>query len=395
MTDRIATVEHIITVEDHPDADRLELVNVLGYQCVARKGEFSAYQPVVYIPEQTIVPEYLLRRIGLWDDEKGKGKLAGSNGDRVKAVKLRGKTSLGLLVPFDKYDLLENGNSSIHIKDTYEGMDVSDFLGITKWEPPIPISMSGQVFNASGKTPSFDVDNIRNFPQVLYSKEFLNTDHIVTEKLHGTWACFGFSRDHISDEAPYGFGIVSSKGLSAKGLAFKDVPENENNVYLKEFKTLFPDTLAFDVAFQRMSLILPQAKRIYLLGEIFGKGIQDLTYGNSKPSFRLFDVLYVTDENAGEYHHVSLHDLIMILGSMTGRPEDACSNIRMVPILHHGILTPEKIFELTDGKSVLDDGTIREGIVIRPAKSFMGWRGNIYKSISDDYLNRKNATEFN
>ena len=212
--------------------------------------------------------------------------------------------------------------------------------------------------------------------------------------VHNTWCAYGFSKDHISDEAPYGYGIVASKGLSSKGLAFKDVPENENNVYLKEFKTLFPDSVSFDIAFQRMRNILSDAKRIYLLGEIFGKGIQDLTYGNRKPSFRLFDVLYVTDENAGEYHHVSFNEMVLITEALNTIRDDA-PKIKVVPILHHGILTVEKIFELTDGKSVLDDGTIREGIVIRPTHSFMGWRGNIYKSISDDYLNRKNPTEHN
>jgi len=393
MSDRRATVEQIIAVDEHPDADRLELVNVLGYQCVARKVQFTAGEPVVYIPEQTLVPEYLLRYIGLWDDEKGKGKLAGSEGNRVKAVKLRGKTSLGLLVPFGIHGTIMNHDGlPLRVEDTYVGEDVSDFLGVTKWEPPIPVNMAGEVFNALGNTVPFDVDNIKNFPEVLESKEFLETEYVVTEKLHGTWTCFGFCRDFISPEAPYGKAIVTSKGLSSKGLAFKDNDANANNLYLKRFKSLFPDDAnnTYNNAWRMMNRIIPHAKNIYLLGEIYGKGIQDLTY-DSAPQFGLFDVIYTTDENTRDFHHASFHEITLILGATQTLNE----NIKQVPILHIGTLTKQKILELTNGTSTLDDNTIREGVVLRPVSGFVGWRGNLYKSISDDYLNRKNATEYN
>ena len=98
MASLIAEVVQIKILE-HPDADALEIAKVKGYQSIVRKGQFETGDLAVYIPEQSIVPEWLLRRLNLWDDAKGKGKLAGSNGDRVKAQKIRGVLSQGILLP--------------------------------------------------------------------------------------------------------------------------------------------------------------------------------------------------------------------------------------------------------------------------------------------------------
>ena len=64
-------------IEPHPNADRLELATVLGYTCVIRKDAFHIGQQVVYLPEGGVVPEWLCRALNLWDEEKGKGRLAG------------------------------------------------------------------------------------------------------------------------------------------------------------------------------------------------------------------------------------------------------------------------------------------------------------------------------
>lgn len=44
----------------------------------------------------------MLKRLGFWDSEKSKGKLLGSEGNRVKAMKLRGIVSQGILFPVEK-----------------------------------------------------------------------------------------------------------------------------------------------------------------------------------------------------------------------------------------------------------------------------------------------------
>ncbi len=60
-------VVRIDAIEAHPNADAIEIAVVGGYRCIVRKGQFLAQTPAVYISEQSVVPEGILRRIGLWD----------------------------------------------------------------------------------------------------------------------------------------------------------------------------------------------------------------------------------------------------------------------------------------------------------------------------------------
>lgn len=177
-------VEKVVNVEDHPNADRLSIVTVRGYKCISSKvpdgaggikPRYNIGDLVVYIPEGAIVPEMLLKA-GFWDTEKNKGILAGKNGDRVKAIKLRGVLSQGILFSVNMYDgydadehfcLMEYVQDILAIKahnshngegndffegidipypsEIVEGLDVTKLLEIKKWEPEIPASMAGDV----------------------------------------------------------------------------------------------------------------------------------------------------------------------------------------------------------------------------------------------------------
>jgi RNA ligase (TIGR02306 family) len=91
-------------VSEHPNADRLTLVKIGGYTCIANKKEDGSwrYQKgdlVAYIPENSVLPEWLLKRLDMWNEEKDIGYLSGSKGNRVKAIKLRGTFSEGILFP--------------------------------------------------------------------------------------------------------------------------------------------------------------------------------------------------------------------------------------------------------------------------------------------------------
>ena len=98
----------------HPNADRLTIYNVGGYNCISNKlptGEdrYEVGDLVVYIPEQSVLPEWLLKKMELWNDEKSCGVLGGSKGNRVVTIKLRGIPSTGLLYPVinGKIDYIE------------------------------------------------------------------------------------------------------------------------------------------------------------------------------------------------------------------------------------------------------------------------------------------------
>lgn len=94
-----------IFIKPHPNADKLELANIgspEGWQVVVAKGRFKSGDLCVYIGENAVVPEWVLKHYGYWNDEKNIGLLAGSRGDRVKAVRLRNEFSLGIVLSLSK-----------------------------------------------------------------------------------------------------------------------------------------------------------------------------------------------------------------------------------------------------------------------------------------------------
>lgn len=81
----------VLTVHPHPNADALELAQVGLYRAVVAKGVYRTGDVAVYIPEQAVLPLALVEELGLT------GRLAGGNSDRVKAVRLRGELSQGIV----------------------------------------------------------------------------------------------------------------------------------------------------------------------------------------------------------------------------------------------------------------------------------------------------------
>lgn len=402
-----------LIIEPHPNADTLELARIGDYVSAVRKGEFITGDLGVYLCENSIIPDWLLKRIGLWDDAKNKGKLAGIAGNRVKPVKLRGVISEGLIYKVEAhnyekcvknavefYGPYEDGtHEGFHHYSTHEGEDVSQLLGITKYAPTIPIHMSGELWNAYGLTLNFDIENLKKYRYLLRDGE----DVAMLEKAHGTFVTFGYS------DGKY---IIHSKGLGSQGLAFRlnkhhktifqktkhkvlsyinsiiDIKYsdeiNQNNLYVKIFREhILPIFTKHEFTKNGET---PQS--VYLLGEIFGP-VQDLTYGQKAPAFRLFDV-YIGLPNKGRY--LNFDEKLEFARQL---------RIPMVPILYRGSYSKEKVLEFTSGKETISGKELhmREGIVITPTvERRCDEIGRvILKSVSDEYLdsrNKKHATEY-
>lgn len=399
---RNATVERIYVIDEHPNADALEIAHILGYQCIVRKGQFKEREYVVFVPEQMLVPDYILKNLGLWDEKKQLGKLAGPEGNRVKVTKLRGVQSYGLVIPFENGVIENHEGLPLALEDTYEGEPVSEFFGFVKWEPTIPTSMSGEVCHVGGKTIKYDIENVRNHPDILDGLTKLGIPCVLTEKLHGTWCCIAiYPEQVIHPEIPEGNVIVTSKGLSAKNLAFKDNKENERNIYLKIYRELersgvnlndFAKNLSTDDA----GNLLHDTIGVFFLGEVFGRGIQDLTYGLSDAQFRLFDIFVGSPDNGSFLPYSELREKVNVHNKLYTSDN---AKLECVPELYRGPLNLDIVHNFTNGKDNITGKHMREGVVIRPldyeiTDSKMGSR-MILKSVSDDYLNRKGGTEYN
>jgi RNA ligase (TIGR02306 family) len=374
-----------VRIEPHPNADAIEIARVGDYQSIVKKGQFQDGSLAVYIPEQSVLPEWLLKHMGFWDAMKGKGGLSGSLGNRVRAIKLRGVLSQGLVLD------METAETSVGnpLRSLQEGEDIASYLEITKYEPPIPSHMAGKIAGVDlAATLNYDFENIKKHPDLFDPDEPV----MITEKIHGTFMQVGVVPSNMANDRFYkGRVIVTSKGLGAKGFILDHT--DETNLYIQCAKKhgLLDAALSYfgDAA---NDCDVPY----FVCGEVFGKtnsgaGVQDLTYNGEKLAFRAFDVCAGTRGKEEFFDMGEFLEAVRQLG------------IEHVPILYVGPYSKERVLEYTDGSTFLFDvqnshaAHIREGVVIKCVRESRHPRlgRKIAKSVSEAYLLRKNATEFN
>jgi len=171
----LASVQTVNTVEAIPNADAIEKIRVLGWWVVAKKGEFAPGNKIVYCEIDSLLPERaefeFLRASSF---KPASGELPA--GFRIKTVKLRGQVSQGICFPLG---VLPEG------APTDEGADVTDLLGVRKWEAPVPASLAGRVKGGfPGFLPKTDETRVQVLEPVLARHR--GREFFVTEKLDGT-----------------------------------------------------------------------------------------------------------------------------------------------------------------------------------------------------------------
>ena len=388
----VKVVEIERPLEDHPNADRLSLVKIAGYTCISMKNEDGShvYQPgdlVVYVPEAAIVPEYLLKP-GFWNDEEGHGMLDGVNFDRVKARRLRGIYSQGILFPTVYDGMVINGvaqrgqtlrNEAGEQRMVEAGDDVGEFLGITKYQPPIPEDLLGDVIDLMGDTMSYDFESVQSIPDLFTPGE----EVVATEKLNGTNMQIGYVPGLNNSELFFDGNLyVSQKGLAQQGLALNNSENNQTkNAYVKMLNKLLSAGLG-----ERL-LALSQEhgnQPVRVVGELYGLGVQKkFHYGKKQHEFAVFDIRI-----GNNTPYLSRDEM-----------EAAASKLKLdtVTVLYRGPFDLEKLAEVRDGKDTLSGQHVREGIVITSADPTLHlYHGRkIGKWVSPNYALKATGEEFN
>ncbi|MGW2823390.1 RNA ligase (ATP) [Streptomyces sp. NPDC001443] len=345
----------VLTVHPHPNADALELAQVGLYRAVVAKGAYRTGDAAVYIPEQSVLPAALIEELGLT------GRLAGGNHDRVRAVRLRGELSQGLVC---RPRALEDVDLARAAADR---TDFAERLGVVKWVPPVPPTMSGEVESAPGLLPWVDIENIQRYPDVFAPGEPV----VLTEKLHGSACLLTY---HAEEDRAY----VSSKGYGARSLALKEDPRN---LYWRAVRGHGAVEAAARLA-GRLG-----ARRVGIFGEVYGAGVQDLTYGaggrHDTLGYAVFDVSAEIDGTVVWLDAAGLLD----------------GELPLVPRLFEGPYDIGRVLEAATGRESVSGRELhlREGVVIRPAverySPVTGGRA-IAKAVSPAYLTRKGGTEY-
>ena len=278
-----------VKVFPHPNAERLELLKIGSFQAVVEKGIYQDGDAVVFAPEKSILPEELA--------EDYRKYLRGEEKNRVGTIRLRGQLSMGVIIPLervDREDML-----------AYEE-DISEKLGIIKYEPPIPQSLAGEVEPLIDfiYTTKHDVEQFR-----IYADNFIPNESVrVTEKIHGSQVVYFRNKN--------GEIAVTSKGILQRGLSLKESPGN------------FYWTAGINLnIFEKLAALFPN-KDVQIFGEVvpIQKGFN---YGFNKPSALFYKL--VVDGGILTYQEV---------------PEEIKNN--WVPILYEGGYDLDKIVKLCE-----------------------------------------------
>ena len=97
----LVSIQEIHGTEPIEGADRIELVKVLGWQCVANKGDFKPGDKCLYFEIDSFLPicdkfEFLRKSSYRKNEYMGEGF-------RIKSVRLRGQLSQGLALPLSDF----------------------------------------------------------------------------------------------------------------------------------------------------------------------------------------------------------------------------------------------------------------------------------------------------
>jgi len=334
---KMASIKIINDIQPISGADAIECAILGGWKVVIKKGDFAIGDRVIYCEIDSWIPNHLAPFLS-----KGKEPRVYENipGERLRTVRLRGQLSQGLLLPTS---CLTNYGA-----DLSEGDEVTETLGIVKYEPPVSAQLAG---NAKGIFPGFipktDQERIQNLSDGFQLWKSLSMEFEVTEKLDGS-SMTVFHRD-------------GEIGVCSRNLELK---EDDSNTFWRVAKA--------DGLIDKLSSV---GANIALQGELVGEGIQGNLYALKGQTFYVYDIYNI---ETGEY-----------CNPQERRTLCAELGIKHVPVINTNSQVMNTIDEMlisAETKSTLNPKVNQEGYVYKCANTD---NGITFKVISNLFLLRE------
>lgn len=170
---KLASIQYVHDVDPIEGADRIEAVGVLGWKCVAKKDEFHVGDLCVYFEIDSFLPirdEFEFLRRGCYRNTELMGE-----GFRLRTQRFRGQISQGLALSL----------SILPVSDYSIGDDVTELLGVRKWEVEERATSNGTIIGGlpAGVSKTEEV-RIQSEPGLI--GEFAGLPYAITTKLDGT-----------------------------------------------------------------------------------------------------------------------------------------------------------------------------------------------------------------
>lgn len=173
---KLASIQNIKYIKPIPDADSIETVGVLGWECVSKKGEFKTNDKCLYIEIDSLlpeIPEFEFLRKNCWNQSFKRF--------RIKTVRLKKQISQGLALPLNVFPSL---------LDLEVGTDVTDILNIEKYEPPIPAQIVGDARKFSWPVSKTDETRVQLDDEYHFIEQLSGKPYYISLKLDGTSSTF-------------------------------------------------------------------------------------------------------------------------------------------------------------------------------------------------------------
>ena len=373
---KLAHIELIESLSPIEGADKIEVAQVLGWQCVVKKGEFNIGDKVVYIEVDSVMPE------------KPEFEFLRDRKFRIKTIKLKGQVSQGLVLPFDKkyhgdyptgYDITEELGVSKYLslseREEIKKVEVNQarltrFMKRYSWYRKLFLTRK-QKEGFPYWVSKTDEERIQNIPQVL--KQFADKEVYVTEKVD--YQSVTFTGKMVPNTTPivgkflpkkFQF-VVCSRNLTTK---------NKNSLYWKIAQKY------------NIEQILRENPTLTIQGEQGDTKVQGNKYGIKEPTMWVFNII----DHEKNYHYSYNEMLIFCLRY----------RLNVVPLLNTVLpnnngykvtqlkelgSTVQELVEFSKGKSVLAN-IPREGVVIRCIEN--GQKLLSFKVINPDFLLKYN-----
>lgn len=318
---KLASIETVQAVTKHPNADSLDLVQVLGFQCITKLGAFEVGDDVVFIQPDTILPV---------DRPWAQDLLRYTSKGRVRTQKLRGEWSTGIVLK----DTDVFGEIDYFLSP---GQEIADQIGVTKYEPPLPQDAKAKGGLPFG-IPKTDEERWENLREVPYGE---TVD--VTLKIDGSsFTAYCCLPEHS------GLPEVVT-GVCSRSLELKNDPELTNTWLAAERK--------YGVLERLTRFCQDRGVFLALRGEVYGGGVQSSPHN---PHSKLpLDVAFYSVWNIGARRYEGTwSDLYFSL---------ACFKMDLpwVPFLERDVSLGEDTIKTFQDAKCGKDGLPFEGVVIK------------------------------
>lgn len=189
MKRKLASLQLVLDVKEHPNADNLELLKIQGWQVVASKEQkFKIGDVVIYFEIDSflpIKPEYEFLRNSSFKKDQILG-----DGFLIKTKKIRGELSQGLVMPISilgltQKQILKRENKNSETIQYWINKDLTEELGVRKWEFINSLTTGGTTIGKADKYINItDEIRVQNVPDII--NELKNVPYYITTKLDGS-----------------------------------------------------------------------------------------------------------------------------------------------------------------------------------------------------------------